>query len=108
MSKKPTVDGESNAMRHTPGHCVCGMRHSAPELRVLAKGSTNEEKALSAGMDEAIFTGMFPDPAYRRKFLKAVGAGTALTAVSAMIPGASRPTKINKMFCRAGSLGRGT
>ena len=86
MSKKPTVDGESNAMRHTPGHCVCRMRHSAPELRVLAKGSTNEEKALSAGMDEAIFTGMFPDPAYRRKFLKAVGAGTALTAVSAMIP----------------------
>ena len=86
MSKKPTVDGVSNAMRHSLGHCVCGRNHSAPELRALAQGSNGEEKALSAGMDEAIFTGMFPDPAVRRKFLKAVGAGTALTAVSAMIP----------------------
>ena len=86
MSKKRNVDGVQGAISHSLGRCVCGQQHSAPELRALARGSNSEERALSAGMDEAVFTGMFPDPAFRRKFLKAVGAGTALSAMSAMIP----------------------
>jgi nitrate/nitrite transport system substrate-binding protein len=45
-----------------------------------------EEQALSAGMDEALLRGMFPDNAFRRNFLRAVGAGSALSAVSSLIP----------------------
>lgn len=78
--------GPSSLVPHSLGKCNCGQQHSAAELLALAQGANPAEQALAAGMNEAIFTGMFPDPAFRRKFFKAVGAGTALSAVSSLIP----------------------
>ncbi len=71
---------------HTQGQCACGQTHQADELAALAQGANAEEKALSADLDKTIFSAMFPDENFRRKFLKAVGASTALTALSGLIP----------------------
>lgn len=71
---------------HTLGACSCGQTHQASDLAAFAEGTTPEEKALSNGIDESLFSAMFPDPAFRRKFLKAVGAGTAMSALSGLLP----------------------
>jgi nitrate/nitrite transport system substrate-binding protein len=73
-------------MKHTVGNCTCGATHSDTELRSLAKGSNDVERALDNGIDEAIFRAMLPDPALRRRFFRAIGAGTALSALSSLIP----------------------
>ena len=75
--------------QHISGPCHCGQTHQASELAAFAEGSTLEEKALSNSIDEALFTAMFPDPDFRRKFLKTVGVGTALSALSGLLPMAS-------------------
>ncbi len=82
MSNHPSV----NVVSHSLGPCGCGQQHSTSELMAFAQGSNPAERALAAGMNEAVFAGMFPDAAFRRNFLKAVGAGTALSAVSSLIP----------------------
>ncbi len=71
---------------HSVGNCSCGQTHQASDLAALAQGSTAEERALSASIDETLFTAMFPDAGFRRKFLQAVGASTALSAVSTLLP----------------------
>lgn len=73
-------------LTHRVGPCGCGQTHEASDLAQFAQGSSPEEKALSAHIDESIFRAMFPEPTFRRKFLKAVGAATALNAVSSLIP----------------------
>lgn len=73
-------------MKHTTGSCDCGQTHEASELGALAQGSSREEKALSNAIDETIFRAMLPDAGMRRRFIKAVGAGTALSALSSLIP----------------------
>ncbi len=80
------IDKPAHLLAHTLGNCSCGQHHQASDLAALAQGSNPEEKALSAHLDETIFSAMFPEETFRRKFLKAVGAGTALTALSGLIP----------------------
>lgn len=77
---------QPHPFRHSVGHCACGTSHREDELAALAEGSTAEEKALSASIDSSMFMAMFPEPGFRRKFLKTVGAGTALSALSSLIP----------------------
>ncbi len=77
---------DNYALGHTQGHCACGQTHQADELAALAQGANAQEKALSADLDKTIFAAMFPDENFRRKFLKAVGASTALSALSGLIP----------------------
>lgn len=83
------TDSSIDTLTHRLGSCECGHTHTASDLAqwaATAQGSSLEEKALSASIDETIFSAMFPDPGFRRKFLKAVGAGTALSALSGLIP----------------------
>jgi nitrate/nitrite transport system substrate-binding protein len=82
MSTKPNANPDA----HSVGACRCGQNHTAPELQALAQGADDAEKAMSAGIDHAVFAGMFPDPEMRRNFFRAVGAGTALSALSSLIP----------------------
>ena len=46
--------------------CTCGQHHSQAEHDIV---------------EETVMRALFPDPSLRRRFLRAVGAGTALAAV---------------------------
>ena len=58
--------------------CACGRHGSRAEHEAAA----TEERAV----EEAVVRALFPDPGLRRRFLKSVGASTALAAVSALFP----------------------
>lgn len=80
---------EPSQLQHTLGHCPCGQTHQATdlaELSTFAQGSSPEEKALSASIDRDLISAMFPEPNFRRRFLRAVGASTALSAISTLLP----------------------
>ena len=74
------------SQQHQAGPCSCGQTHTVSDLARFAEGANAEEKALSASIDESLFTAMFPEPDFRRRFLQAVGAGTALSALSGLLP----------------------
>jgi nitrate/nitrite transport system substrate-binding protein len=56
--------------------CACG-RHGSQAEHELAEGRV---------VEEAVVRALFPDHRLRRRFLKSVGASTALAAVSALFP----------------------
>jgi nitrate/nitrite transport system substrate-binding protein len=58
--------------------CACGRHGSQAEHEVAAA----EERVV----EEAVVRALFPDRRLRRRFLKSVGASTALAAVSALFP----------------------
>jgi nitrate/nitrite transport system substrate-binding protein len=58
--------------------CACGRHGSQAEHDIAAAG----ERVV----EEAVVRALFPDPRLRRRFLKSVGASTALAAVSALFP----------------------
>jgi nitrate/nitrite transport system substrate-binding protein len=73
--------------RHTTGTCSCGAYHDAAELALLAdSGATSQDAALANGIENALLTGLFPSAASRRRFLQAVGAATALSALESLLP----------------------
>src|ERR1022692_1807574 len=75
--------------RLTPG-CACG-RHSSPAehdagaLACVAVPDSDEQR-YEGVVASAVMRAMFPKDAARRAFLKAVGASTALAAVSQFFP----------------------
>ncbi len=76
--------------------CGCG-RHSdrAAHDADLAAGSSPEthdtDVLASRAVDQAVMRALFPHDAPRRRFLKAVGANTAMAAVAQFFPlGAAR------------------
>jgi nitrate/nitrite transport system substrate-binding protein len=44
------------------------------------------EAAISSGLDDALISGLFPEPLLRRSLLKSVGAATLLGALSTLLP----------------------
>jgi nitrate/nitrite transport system substrate-binding protein len=58
--------------------CACG--HHA------SQGEHDRAMAADQVVEEALFRALFPDRALRRRFLKVVGAGTALAALSSLFP----------------------
>jgi nitrate/nitrite transport system substrate-binding protein len=58
--------------------CACGRHASEAEHQIAAA----EERVV----EEAVVRALFPHPGLRRRFLKSVGASTALAAVSALFP----------------------
>jgi hypothetical protein len=49
-------------------------------------GDNSADNTQNDGISEAQFIAMYPDPEFRRKFLKTIGVGTALTALSGLLP----------------------
>ena len=64
-----TIEASSG---HTVGVCACGHHHAPDEI--------------ADPVETALLTGLFPNPRSRRRFLRAVGAGTALAALEALLP----------------------
>lgn len=70
------------------GGCSCGHHHSQSQHDGAggAGGETATETLLARSVDAAVMTGIFGSDVSRRRFLKAVGASTALAAVSDIFP----------------------
>ncbi|MEW6446444.1 MAG: ABC transporter substrate-binding protein [Pseudomonadota bacterium] len=70
------------------GGCSCGKHGSQSEHdaeQALAE-PREEEAALNRVIESAVVRALFPHDETRRAFLKAVGAGTALAALSSLFP----------------------
>ncbi|MEK7246031.1 MAG: ABC transporter substrate-binding protein, partial [Pseudomonadota bacterium] len=73
---------------HSKLSCPCGRHkslaeHQAAQTREVPAG---EDDRLARVVDGAVVRALFPDDGARREFLRAVGAGTALAAISQFFP----------------------
>ncbi|MGE4280435.1 MAG: ABC transporter substrate-binding protein, partial [Magnetospirillum sp.] len=74
------------------GGCSCGGHASQDEhdreAAAAQRSATAEDEDLryASTVDQAVLRALFPEDATRRNFLKAVGASTALAAVSQFFP----------------------
>ncbi|CEG50978.1 putative nitrate transporter component, NrtA [Stutzerimonas xanthomarina] len=72
--------------------CPCGAHSSMEEHRqelgdAMPVGAyQGEEKQIDRAVETTVLRSLFPDPILRRQFLKAVGASTALAAISQVFP----------------------
>jgi nitrate/nitrite transport system substrate-binding protein len=68
--------------------CTCGQHASQAEHEAVTAraASVTGEDLTSNVVEQAIMRALFPDDSMRRKFLQAVGAPTAMAAVSAILP----------------------
>jgi nitrate/nitrite transport system substrate-binding protein len=72
-------------MRCSCGRHASGAEHAAAELR--ARSETADFEAYSNQFVEAaLMKALFPQDAVRRRFLRAVGRGTAMAAISSVLP----------------------
>ncbi|MEY3914084.1 MAG: hypothetical protein RL509_2128, partial [Pseudomonadota bacterium] len=81
--------------------CSCGRDHSAAEhaTELTAEGAAQElrtrslsaefESYSNAFVEASLVKALFPQDAVRRNFLRAVGKGTAMAAISSVLPIAS-------------------
>jgi len=65
--------------------CACG-RHASQAEHDLAQRRESSEDLQARAVEGAVMRALFPQDALRRAFLKAVGSGTAMAAVSTLFP----------------------
>ncbi len=71
------------------GACPCGRHASAAEHEAAAESPQDADSltALNArAVRSAVMRALFPSDAARRRFIRAVGTGTALSAISSIVP----------------------
>ncbi len=69
------------------GGCSCGSHADEAEHAAdLARGTGDTEALAGNVVDQAVMRALFPQDGARRRFLKAVGANTALAAVAQLFP----------------------
>ena len=68
--------------------CACGQHESdaAHQASLSASGADSSEAQQNRVVEQAVLRAMFPQDALRRRFLQAVGAPTALAAISSIFP----------------------
>lgn len=73
--------------------CACGQHastadHDAAMARAVRPGTeaTNAEALSNRLLEAALVKAIFPQEAVRRRFLRAVGRGTAMAAISSLLP----------------------
>src|SRR6185503_11370804 len=64
--------------------CSCGQHGSQTEHDLAAAGS--EDSRIARMVESAVVRALFPEDQSRRAFLSAVGASTALAAISQFFP----------------------
>jgi len=65
------------------GGCTCGRHHSQEAHDAEVRG---EEAAIGRLVESTVVRALFPEDEARRNFIRAVGAGTALAAISQFFP----------------------
>jgi nitrate/nitrite transport system substrate-binding protein len=91
-----------NAERPLMMKCSCGRDHTVAEHKAEEAGATQATRTLRERSETAEFEAysnefieatlmkaLFPQDAVRRRFLRAVGKGTAMAAISSLLPVAS-------------------
>ena len=69
------------------GHgCGCGHHQDQAEHDAAAARATDTEALASRTVDQAVMRALFPNDGTRRRFLKAVGANTAMAAIAQFFP----------------------
>lgn len=76
---------EGAYIKHSLGACTCGLSHTADDLLTFAAAQSTEELMLQE-MQQSAFVNMFPNPHFRRRFLRALGGSTALSALATVLP----------------------
>ena len=69
--------------------CSCGHHRTQAEhdaASVSADVPAGEEARYGRVVESAVMRALFPQDSARRRFLQAVGSGTALSAISALFP----------------------
>ena len=68
--------------------CACGQHESdaAHQASLSASGADSSEAQQNRVVEQAVLRAIFPQDALRRRFLQAVGAPTALAAISSIFP----------------------
>ncbi|MBI3938860.1 MAG: ABC transporter substrate-binding protein [Betaproteobacteria bacterium] len=66
--------------------CGCGRHNDQAEHDAASAPPTDTETLASRAVDQAVMRALFPRDETRRRFLKAVGANTALAAVAQFFP----------------------
>ncbi len=71
--------------------CGCGRHsdqaaHDADTAAATAPASGDTDALASRVVDQAVMRALFPDDGTRRRFLRAVGAGTAMAAIAQFFP----------------------
>ena len=71
--------------------CSCGVhasqaQHDAEESRRMEKRASDPETLSQDFVEATLVRALFPQDSMRRKFLRAVGAGTAMSAISSLLP----------------------
>ena len=72
------------AVRLQGGGCACG-RHASEAEHAAAEAQSTRE-AQDRVVETAVMRALFPQDSVRRHFLRTVGAGTALAAISSFFP----------------------
>jgi nitrate/nitrite transport system substrate-binding protein len=87
-----TFDNPFDPSRSLKTGCSCGLHATeaehtrATQLQCATVETASEEKRYEGVVASAVMRAMFPQDAARRKFLQALGASTALAAVSQFFP----------------------
>ena len=66
--------------------CSCGMHASAAEHEAAKLQKINEEQESANFIEASLVKALFPQEARRRAFLRAVGTGGAMSALSGFLP----------------------
>ena len=93
MSEHHDPYGAYDADRPLTMGCACGRHgssaeHAAAELRARSETAAFEAHS-KAFVEAALVKALFPQDALRRRFLRAVGRGTAMAAIGSVLPVAS-------------------
>jgi len=79
MSQIPTLPGAYDADRPLMLRCACGGDH-APAEHASAEALSHDK------IEASLVKALFPQEGVRRRFLQAVGAGTARAAIASVLP----------------------
>ena len=66
--------------------CSCGMHASETEHQAAVATKLDEEEVSANFIEASLVKALFPQEARRRAFLKAVGTGGAMSALSGFLP----------------------
>src|SRR5690349_5911880 len=66
--------------------CSCGQHASQSEHLAQAHAAPDAEALARSTIESAMVRALFPDDRARRRFLRAVGANTAMAAIASMLP----------------------
>ena len=89
MPRTAATPDPDDADRPLALRCGCGRRHAATEhgaFTEAAPAAPADAPITRARLEATLVRALFPNERLRRRFLQAVGAGTARAAIASLLP----------------------